>query len=221
MNVDVWWIALDRVDEDLALLCAAERTRADGLRGAALRARFIRARCAMRRILAGYLARPPQTLRFAFGEYGKPSLVDDAGGAAHVRFNLAHADDVAVLAVAHRADVGVDVERIDPALDVDALARHIGSNEECEELAALPPSRRHEAFFDWWTRKEAALKAIGVGLSREPSEVAISPSAQRAGTIVVAPSGERYTVETLAAPPGYAAALATLGSERPHIDLRR
>jgi phosphopantetheinyl transferase len=52
----------------------------------------------------------PDRLTFTAGPHGKPSLTDRAGPVESVRFNLAHSDDSALIAVARDREVGVDVE---------------------------------------------------------------------------------------------------------------
>lgn len=124
------------------------------------------------------------------GANGKPQV------GARLRFNLAHSDNVAVCALALDREVGIDVERVRPVRNLDALARRVLSE---REYVAFRASGSEEAFFTAWTRKEAVLKARGEGLRREPATVDVS----------VDPEG--WTVQAFDAGPGYIAAVAAEG----------
>lgn len=141
----------------------------------------------MRGILSAYLGAAPETLQIGAGANGKPVL---AGGP---RFNLTHSEGVGLLAVSDRREVGVDVEAVRPVPEADAIvSRWVRPT----VAAALPPSgpERDLAFLSLWTRREAVLKGLGVGLS---------------GADEVGPADEaRWTVVDLSPGPGYVGALA-------------
>src|SRR5207247_1676347 len=62
-------------------------------------------------ILGRYLDMPPAQLEFRSGPNGKPDLAASRGRPA-LRFNLSHAQDLALYAVTLRREVGVDAERV-------------------------------------------------------------------------------------------------------------
>ena len=121
---------------------------------------FVVGRGRVREILARYVGGPPGDLRFAYAEHGKPRLVMDCPAPF---FNLSHSGTMAVLAVSRSVDVGVDIERIRPV--ERGLARRFFSAAEVTALEALPADQWLDGFFRCWTRKEAVLKALGVGFS--------------------------------------------------------
>jgi len=98
----------------------------------------------------------------------------------HLEFNVAHSGADAVIALADGAAVGVDIELLRPIDDFESLARLVFSDaERCElELAPNPML----AFLNGWTRKEAYVKALGLGLSAPLTEITVSLS-QRAALI--------------------------------------
>jgi 4'-phosphopantetheinyl transferase len=104
--------------------------------------------------------------------------------------------------------VGVDIERIDPDADVVRLARRFFPTDEADELASLPSSERHEAFFRAWTRKEAILKGVGGGV---PSRLRSVPSGIARGREAVPMAGTVWSLYELAVPELYAATLAADG----------
>lgn len=151
----------------LSLLSADELARAERLRVPEKARAFIVGRAHLRQILARYLDRAPLDLTFTYGSHGKPTL---AGYGDHLQFNLAHSDTWMLLAVTAGAPVGVDLERLDPALDFTPLASRYFSSAEQELLAQAPPSRRRRTFYRLWTRKEAYLKGRGGGFSENLGE---------------------------------------------------
>lgn len=146
-----------------------ERRRAAELSRDVDRARFVVAHVALRRFLARAVAVPPEVLRFAHGRFGKPRLVDGA-----VAFSLAHSETVAVLACGDR-ELGVDVEDTSRTLDVNLVSAHACSPAEQRLIAAAPDARaQREQLLTLWARKEALLKAVGVGLSRDPRTIDVA-----------------------------------------------
>jgi len=143
-----------------AVLSAMERERSDKFAFPHLRERYVAAHASMRRLLGGYLRVDPASLAFDIAERGKPSL---PGRPLH--FNLSHTSDHGLLAVTRVGEVGVDIESVDRKLDRAGIAERFFSRAEADELASLPAELQPEGFCNLWTRKEAWLKATGVGIS--------------------------------------------------------
>jgi len=72
--------------------------------------------------------------------------------------------------------VGVDVEQIRPDLNFLELANRFFAPAEIDLIRQTLPGGLQKAFFDCWTRKEAWMKAIGVGLSQPPQTFDVSAS---------------------------------------------
>ena len=146
MNVYVLDIAplRGREREALALLPEERREKALRIRREEARLRSIGAALLLR--AAGI--EPP----FSYGEHGKPYI---PGGP---QFSLTHSGTLAALAVSD-ASVGLDIEKIAPVRRAAARALTIEEREYME----TDPERR---FAYLWTRKEAALKCTGAGLSQ-------------------------------------------------------
>jgi 4'-phosphopantetheinyl transferase len=210
-NVDVWWIDLDRIEDDSpSVLSPDERVRADRFRRPRDRARWVSARVAQRQILTGYAGMAPAELRLTHGIHGKPALL----GGSSLHFNFTHAGERAALAVAWAREVGIDLEPVAPALDVSPLLAVACSQTEAARLAALPPVARPEAFLTCWTLKEAYLKGIGAGLSRDPRtvEVELLPDGHAKLADLLAEIEEpRWSLRLLDAGCGWVAAVAVPG----------
>jgi 4'-phosphopantetheinyl transferase len=95
------------------------------------------------------------------GSQGKPF----APALPDLHFNLSHAGADVLLAFASGEPLGVDLERVDRRVAIDAIAARHFAPAEAAALARLAPEQRRTAFLHLWTRKEAVLKAIGAGLS--------------------------------------------------------
>lgn len=75
-------------------------------------------------------------------------------------FNISHHEKVLLIAIA-TTPVGIDVEKI-RAFDGQSMINDIYTSKEITFLQNDPVS--NERFFRLWTRKEAILKCIGIGL---------------------------------------------------------
>ena len=214
-DAHVWRLDLRRAGADVEnlerLLTPAESERAAAFRFARDRDRFVVARALRRITLGRYLDAPPNALAFATGPHGKPGLIGP-GDAAALQFNLAHADDLALLVVARGRPVGVDLERVRDDVPIMTLAERFFAPDELEALRQLPAGQRTAAFFRCWTRKEAFVKARGEGLSLPLAAFAVSlapdepPALRRVDWD--AEERTRWTLLDLPPLPGYAAALA-------------
>ena len=162
-QVQVWWASIDVGDSEIArlrgMLTHEELRRAERFRVAAAARRFIGARAALRMILGRAIGAEPADVEFYFGKHGKPLLPD--GGPF---FNASDSGDYVVVALT-TAEVGVDIELVRIVRRRDRLARRVCTDSELEMLAGAPEEERDALLLRLWTCKEAALKAIGIGLS--------------------------------------------------------
>ncbi len=193
-DVDVWCAR----GGDLAVLAECldeqERARAEALRVADARLRFVGGRVLLRHALARRLGRPPAVLRF--DTRGKPALV---GGGEGVEFNVAHSADLVVVAVGEGPGIGVDIERIRPLPEAMAIARaHFPPTERDGFLAAPSP----QAFFTAWTSLEARVKATGRGMAgvRDATGTAVTwqPAVGYVGAVAVAEGEPRLRLRDVA-----------------------
>lgn len=166
-EIHVWRTNLDMEPSGFAkfwqILAPDERERADRFHFEGDRRRAVIARGYLRFLLGRFLELPPNKLEFEYDEFGKPGLLAEKAPSVH--FNVSHSGDLILIAVARNLPVGVDVERIRTDLDVANIAARFFSAHENKLLATLAGPLRYKAFFTCWTRKEAYLKARGIGLS--------------------------------------------------------
>ena len=117
----------------------------------------------VRSVLSRYAPVHPREWRFAENAHGRPEVAVP-GEAAHLRFNLSHADGVVTLAVSAHHDVGIDVERLGRRARL-AVADRFFASSEVRALRALPEPEQPRRFLEYWTLKESYIKARGAGLS--------------------------------------------------------
>jgi 4'-phosphopantetheinyl transferase len=176
-RLDVFWADLDTAAPALSrwleLLSADERARAAKYRFKRDRERYIARRGILRALLARRLGRAPGALRFATNRYGKPALV---GGS--IAFNLSHSRGLALYAFGPNIAIGCDIEFHDQSFLAEDIPERLFSPPELREFRGFAPEHRMAAFFDGWTRKEAFIKARGLGLALplESFDVSLAPS---------------------------------------------
>ncbi len=197
--------------EAATLLSADERLRASRFARARDRRRFTVARAELRRQLGARLAVPPATIEFAYGVHGKPRL---AGGPARadLRFSVSHSGGVAALAFATGREIGVDIEVVRPVPEAGTIAARMCSPAEWRAWDSLAERHKLRGFLDWWTRKEAFLKARGDGLCHplDAFDVSLAPDAS-ACLLRVADSagdGARWALHAFAPGPRHVGAVA-------------
>nr|WP_225977969.1 4'-phosphopantetheinyl transferase superfamily protein [Paracidovorax avenae] len=168
----------------------------------------------LRRLLGEHIGLPPQDVPLAAGAHGRPALAGPAG-LDGLDFNVSHSGAYALIALAEGPwAVGVDVERCDAfgahsLADPAALESLVLSARE----RAAPPAARPD-FPTLWTVKEAVLKCLGLGVAEHLPHVCVErrEAAGGRGGVEVVLEGplQNSAVQAcvLAAPPGYAAALA-------------
>lgn len=213
-RADVWRVFTnlepDSVKSFESSLSADESQRASQFHFDRDRFRFIVAHASLRDVLGRYLRREPRQLEFSANEFGKPQFLN-----RDIEFNLSHSGDFALIAVARGRNVGVDVELIREAVELENLATRYFSPREVSELMVLPVEQRTIGFFNCWTRKEAYVKARGRGLSLplDGFDVSLTPN-EPAVLRVTRPDAREashWSLRSLDVDPDYAGALAVEG----------
>jgi 4'-phosphopantetheinyl transferase len=197
-GIDLWLVGLDvdaeSIERASGLLSPHERQRAARFHFPRDAARFVVGRGALRLILGTRLAVDPAEIRLVYGAHGKPELGApfDRDG---LHFNLSHSESLAICALARGRRIGVDIERVRPLVDWEAIAERMFTPRETHDLRRLPEAERFETFFTCWTRHEARIKALGEGIGRARDRAAAAG----------------WTLRTLRPAPDYLATVAVEG----------
>jgi 4'-phosphopantetheinyl transferase len=176
-RIDVWRVRLDhheRPERDLRdILARDEVARASRFHFEDDRKRYIECRGALRMLLGRYLEMSPAEICIRYANNGKPEIAtrQDSRG---LRFNVSHSGGLALMAFGSGSAIGVDIEKVRPMPDFLDIARRFFSAREVQAILAVSENKRQEAFFACWTRKEAFLKATGIGLSYALSGFSVS-----------------------------------------------
>lgn len=120
-----------------------------------LRSRALGARVFLRSILANYLGKPPAKVEIEIGKFGKPLVI---GGP---EFNLSHSGQIAAVALHPSLQVGIDIERCNNEIKGSDFASILSENEKRRAIQNPP---RNTQWLQMWVRKEAVVKATGLGL---------------------------------------------------------
>jgi 4'-phosphopantetheinyl transferase len=158
-DADTFARALDTLD-------ASERERYARHLNTEVARRFAVGRLRLREMLGTALGIAPADVPIRIGLHGKPAF-DHALQSSGLRFSLAHCEDLLVVALTRAGEIGIDLERVRPIERWTRVAERVFSADDRELLghevsAGVPPEA---AFFRYWCRTEAELKAIGSGIS--------------------------------------------------------
>ena len=176
--IHVWSAKLDvpRADQEGLAEClsAPERERVSHYKFEYDRRKFVVRSGVRRRILSSYLdGAAPAQIAFKVTNFGKPSL-DAPHDQSGLHFNSSDSGERSLYAFTLRRDLGIDIEAVRPLPDAEKLAQRYFSPEEIKILLARKGHAREEYFFRIWSRKEAILKTVGVGLSGNLQRIDVS-----------------------------------------------
>ncbi len=214
-EIQVWYASLDRPESRFQeLLSQDERDRAGRFIFERDRIQYIVRRGILRILLGNYLGIEPGLVRINYGKNDKPALADTYDS-QEMHFNLSHSEGMAIYAFTGNREIGIDIEQIRNIPDMEQIFERFFSPRENEVFSILSESKRKEAFFNCWTRKEAFIKATGDGLSRplDGFDVSLVPG-EPARLLEIEGNSEevsRWSMQDLKGASGFAAALAVKG----------
>jgi 4'-phosphopantetheinyl transferase len=213
-EVHVWFanlnVSAETFEELRGTLSAEEHARALRFCSVTAGRYFIAARGILRDVLSRYIKQGPRNLKFCYTRKGKPFLRKRSQ--MHIKFNLAHSAGFALYAVSHSRQVGIDLERVESFPGRQHIADRFFSAGELAQFQAFHPTSQTQAFFRLWTRKEAYLKARGLGLTATTHGFD-APLKREEPVTFVDEKGLRWRVEELLPAPGYIGAVVAEGDD--------
>jgi 4'-phosphopantetheinyl transferase len=208
-SIEIWNINLPEHREDIdlcrTLLNSEELERAAKFMKPADAEGFILGRGLLRRILADSLKTDPSGLQFSRNAQGKPFLNDK-----RLEFNVSHSRDRLLIAVTDGRAVGVDIEFRRKGLNIETIAKRWFSPQEHAFLQTL--KNPMDGFFEIWAKKEAYVKALGIGIYKDLNTFTVPVGEQPFSPNIG--SDKRWFFQTLEIDSGYAAAVV---SETPSV----
>lgn len=119
---------------------------------------FVVGRTITKIMLAYYTESTPESVNITTDSFGKPTCEKN------LFFNISHSDNQLLLGFS-KSDIGVDIERNDPTVDIERIGESHFSKMELQKMMNFTKDERADAFFEIWTKKESVIKGIGKGLS--------------------------------------------------------
>lgn len=160
-EIHVWMINPKQINENSALraiLSQPEQDKVDRYRLSKSKHTALITRSFIRLLLSQYAPIAPDQWQFSVSDLGKPELIDPP---LPLRFNLSHNDEMIICAICLEKDIGCDIENLSRKISVNAIAKRFFSPQEALLIKASPTR-----FFEYWTLKEAFVKATGLGISQ-------------------------------------------------------
>ena len=170
-DVHVWLAFLPKIhdvallDAYGALLSTEERQRQAQFRVCADRHSYLVTHALLRAALSRYTPIDPRAWRFVTNGYGRPEVANTDPSVGRMNFSVSHARGLVAVAVTRAQAVGIDVEEARACPAPMEVANRYFARKENLALGALPEDRQSERFYEYWTLKEAYIKARGLGLS--------------------------------------------------------
>ena len=153
--VDARGISAARLDEYLGWLGAGEAQRYQRFVRPERRRQFLIGRVLARTMLGELLGVAPRDLLITDRPGQAPVL---AGPHPNTSFSISHSGSWVACAASADSALGLDIELLDGARDLAALAAHAFDAERCAWLAARPAADRLRAFYHLWSAQEARIK---------------------------------------------------------------
>jgi 4'-phosphopantetheinyl transferase len=168
----------------------------------------------LRSILGNYLGHTPASLKFLNDSKGKPYLKPNSADTG-LYFNLSHSNDVALLGIVLNRQIGVDIEFIRPLSNMESIAGRYFSESEMNMILNSPEKERDQIFFNYWTMKEAYLKATGEGITGLAQINILNCGQDKVfhNIKITDASNKPWSIRPIHPTPGYAAAIAVEGNE--------
>ncbi|MBN7810761.1 4'-phosphopantetheinyl transferase superfamily protein [Algoriphagus sp. H41] len=171
-HFDLWRIHipdhLDAIEREIGLLVEAEQKRSDSYVRQEDRNRYVLGKIYLKKLLSSYLKTDPSELEFKYSDQQKPTLENFPW----VHFNVSHSGDYIIIGFANKWSVGVDIEQMTPNVDLYNMIINCMSSTEVSVI--LNSEMPRQMFYKYWTRKEALLKGLGIGLTDRLKDISCS-----------------------------------------------
>ena len=211
-NIDIWLCELKKLSNNIdvyySILSKDEQERAEKLKTEDKRQQYIITRGNLRKCLGLLTESDPAVFKFKYLKHGKPVL-EDSTLYTDITFNVSHSNDVALVAISRKQNIGIDVEKINYEADHQALVTRFFSKAEQAEFNNYSESIKAKAFYACWTRKEAFIKATGDGVTYglDTFDITVDPEVQQPKITLHKPSTQSWSALSLPINDDYMACL--------------
>lgn len=229
-EIHLWLATYDDIgDERLhaayrELLSDAEKKQEPRFYFARDRRRYLVTRAMVRTVLSRYEAVDPRAWVFTENAYGRPEIANEQ---VRLSFNISHTHSMIVLGITRERALGVDVENVrERQVSID-IADHYFAPQEVAVLNTVPAEQQQFRFFEYWTFKEAYIKARGMGLSLPLDKFSFHYPDERAVGISIDPAladdAARWQFWQFRPSPEYLVAICAerIGAQSPRLVVRK
>ena len=155
----------------LAVLDKDELATAKRFKFPEIRERYIISHGILRQLLAERVNESPADLRIDKAEFGKPFLPDHP----ELSFNMSHSGDILAIAISSQCQLGIDIECYKARDTWEGLVKKCFASEETVFWYSLDNTERSRAFYQFWVKKEAFVKAVGKGITLGLNQCVVNP----------------------------------------------
>jgi 4'-phosphopantetheinyl transferase len=216
-DLHIWRYVLDEeeyhAEKINPILSASEQARCNEYMNEAEKIRYTCNHRFVRRVLATYLNIPASEVMFSQAALGKPFVKGSS-----LFFNYSYRTTFGLLAVSKHHEIGVDIERMKVLQDPPTFASFSFSEKERAIIFNSAPENFQETLFTFWTFKEAIIKALGVGLNADLTQIDLSDFFYSNTNPLAYDHNAVYTIQQINAIKGYKAAFAIKGSVRNYME---
>lgn len=205
-TIYLWFSFVEEVQDEklmadyMSLLPAGELEKLKRYRFDKHRKQYLVGRALIRTILSRCTELAPSKIDFVREDNGRPYLAE-SGKNSPPQFNLSYTDGLVAVAVTQESRVGIDVENTSREIDCLEIAERYFSPAEYKELEQLPEPLLKQRFFEFWTLKEAYVKAHGRGLNIPLDEISFHLHKKNkdytTSTSIVTDDGRQWQFRTL------------------------
>ena len=110
-------------------------------------------------------------MRIDKAEFGKPFLPDHP----ELSFNMSHSGDILAIAISSKCQLGIDIECYKARDTWEGLVKKCFASEEADYWYRLANTERSHAFYQFWVKKEAFVKAVGKGITLGLNQCVVNP----------------------------------------------
>lgn len=214
-TINVSFFRLDQTPKEIAsleaLLSSEEVQRAKRFKFSKDHDRFIARHGILRILLSSFTGFEISNLEIKKEENGKPFLSGQNTQNA-IHFNISASDYIAAYCFSKIKGIGIDIEKIRDIPDMMDIVASNYTEREAFKIAHCEEGKRLDMFYKIWTRKEAVLKAQGVGLLVPLNSVDVSLSLDQEKTTKIKISNDNKSapiwVKQINCESGYRAAIA-------------
>ena len=176
---------------------------------------YVHIHAQVRYLLAKKLQQAPEQIIINRSPQGKPYLLEYP----NIAFNLSHTLDYFLLAISENCNLGVDIEYCKYRPNMEGLVNKCFAITERDYWHTLSRQDQLSVFYQFWTRKEAFVKATGSGIVLGLEQCVVDVNNQQRFLRIPKQCGNSsdWFIHKIDVPKNYCAALVL---DRPISDIR-